>query len=218
MQKLFVIPALAVSIQACSTGAISPPPTPQVSSVSLTCAPKAGDLNCRALASRAGEQVQSEPADVTGWAVWSSSDDRLASVERGRVTGVTAGVVSIAASIPGSSPAISASVKVVVDRPGGVPQVAYEVEGAVRDSSNRGVADVDVTLAREDDEAQTVAAAKSVDGLFRLPAVAGGRYQLRAVRAGYRVAEKSITIPDPLPLTLVMLPEPTARVPVSAGR
>jgi hypothetical protein len=121
------------------------------------------------------------------------------------------------ASIPGSSPAVSASVKVVVDRPGGLPQVAYEVEGAVRDSSNRGVADVDVTLARED-ETQAVATARSVDGLFRLPAVAGGRYQLRAMRAGYRVAEKRITIPDPLPLTLVMLPEPIVRVPVSARR
>lgn len=112
------------------------------------------------------------------------------------------------------SPEATAVVQIAVNEETGVPQVAYDVEGAVRDLTNMGLANVEVTLTDERGRTQTTKTreAKGVaDGAFRFSPLLAGTYHLKARRPDYRPAEKTVTIPDPAPLTLVMINEPVAR-------
>jgi hypothetical protein len=109
----------------------------------------------------------------------------------------------------------TANVTVIVDKAAAAPQVAYEIEGAVRDSSNSGVARVEVTLIDPLGHEQRVMTTPGLDGLFRFAPVRSGRYLVRASRSDYRAIEREISVPDPRPLTLVLLANPEREVTMS---
>ena len=46
------------------------------------------------------------------------------------------------------------------------------------------------------------------DGAFRIVPLLRGQYRLRAMKPGYRSAERLVNVPDATPLTLVLLFEP----------
>jgi hypothetical protein len=203
--------ALAAILTACSTRRVDVVSAPPVS-LRLSCIEDGSLLRCRALASvdRGGEDRLKDERDVTADALWSSSDAAVATVGSGGVGGVAAGSTTITASVVDGHERQAASVRVLVATAGAAPSVAFDIEGAVRDSSNAGVADVHVSLVDDRGIARDVVTGSTIDGLFRFADVASGRYRLRAVKPAYRPVEKEVTIPASAPLTLVLLAEPAA--------
>jgi hypothetical protein len=202
---------LAAILAACSTRRVDVVSGPRVS-LRLSCIGDGSLLRCRALEAvdRTGADRLSEEHDVTADAAWSSSDETVATVGSGGVSAVAAGTTTIAASVVDGRERRTASVRILVAAPGAAPLVAFDIEGAVRDSSNAGVADVHVSLVDDHGMARDVVTGSAIDGLFRFADVASGRYRLRASKAAYRPVEKEVTIPASAPLTLVLLAEPVA--------
>lgn len=178
--------------------------------LNLSCEAAEAALVCGASTSPTAASETPGPVDVTPEVKWSSSDERIASVRSGRVVGRTAGTVTITATLSAAAARGQASILVIVADAALSPQVAYEIEGAVRDSLNSGIADVDVTLLDDHGRQQRVKTARTLDGLFRFAPVVAGHYQIRAFRHDYRPAEREITVPDSRPLTLMLLADPRA--------
>ena len=116
-----------------------------------------------------------------------------------------------AATLRAGDEAVTASVLVVVGDDGAIPQVAYDLNGAVRDPSNSGITSVELTLS-DDRGGNRIAITEQNGGLsegtFRFASVLSGQYRLRARKFGYRPVERVVNVPDTSPLTLVMLSEP----------
>src|SRR5262245_47267608 len=86
-------------------------------------------------------------------------------------------------------PESTAVVQILVDDEHGIPQVAHDVEGVVRDLTNMGIADVEVTLADAHGRTQTAKTDGTggvSDGAFRFSPVLSGTYQVTARRRDYR--------------------------------
>jgi len=203
---------LAAMMAACSArvDVSSAPPV----SLRLSCIGDESLLRCRALegVDRTDDRL-SEERDVTAAARWASSDEAVATVGAGGVSGIDAGTTTIAASVVDGHESRTASIRVLVSTPGAAPTIAFDVEGAVRDSSNAGVAGVQVSLVDDQGMTRELVTGVAIDGLFRFADIASGRYRLRASKAAYRAVEKEVTIPASAPLTLVLIAEPAAKAP-----
>jgi Carboxypeptidase regulatory-like domain/Bacterial Ig-like domain (group 2) len=198
--------ALALTTVACGAPPVNRS-APTTVPVRLACDASKNALVCKTLSPAASEST--EPADLGTVVEWSSSDDRVASVHNGRVAGRLIGTATITARLATTDRNGSASTIVVVQERDGAPQIAYEIEGAVRDSSNSGVARVEVTLVDPRGRMQPVKTTSGLDELFHFAPVPCGSYLVRASRSDYRAIERDITVPDARPLTLVLLADPT---------
>jgi Carboxypeptidase regulatory-like domain len=150
-------------------------------------------------------------SEMTQTVVWSTSNANIANVVRGRVTGNAPGTATILASFRSGDETLSASVVVIVDDEHPCPTLAFDVKGVVRDVSNTGITNVEVTLVDEQGRTRTLVTPESVrpsDGSFQFVPVLGGQYRLRARKPGYRSVERLLNVPDAAPLTLVLLAEP----------
>jgi len=115
--------------------------------LSLSCMPQERLLVCRALARSVNDASDTvAPEDVTNVVAWSASDDGTAVVQGGRVRGRGPGLTSVTATMANSDRSISASVLVAVDRADAPPQLAYAIEGFVRDLANTGLSAAQVAL------------------------------------------------------------------------
>jgi hypothetical protein len=201
--------AAAVAFAACK--AHQPEPAqrraPAITLLSVTCEPDHAALNCRAIGDAAAEGNDPRETDMTDVAAWSTSNIKTVNIVRGRVTANAPGTATIAASVRSGSETLSSSVLVVVDGEGTAPQVAYDLKGVVRQVSNDGLANVELTLVDDQDRARSTAST-GVDGAFRIVPLLGGQYRLRATKQGYRAVERPVNVPDPAPLTLVLLFDP----------
>jgi hypothetical protein len=155
----------------------------------------------------ADEGADPRETDMTDVAAWSTSNVKTAKIVGGRVTANEPGTATIAASVRSGNETISSSVLVVVDGEGARPQVAYDLKGVVRQLSNDGLANVELTLVDDQDRARSTATS-GVAGDFRIVPLLGGQYRLRATKQGYRAVERPVNVPDAAPLTLVLLFEP----------
>ena len=181
--------------------------------LNVSCEGQDDGLNCRALEQVAASAVDArEGVDVTDAVVWTTSNASAARVVRGHVTSMDEpGSATIAATLRVGDETVTASVLVVVGDDGAVPQMAYDLSGAVRDVSNTAMTNVELTLL--DDRSGNRIATTGLnggpsEGTFRFAPVLSGQYRLRATKSGYRPVERVVNVPDASPLTLVMLSEP----------
>lgn len=189
-------------------------PTPQRSAVPaslrLSCERRGDALDCRAIGARNDEQAGSRSdVDLTGAVVWSTSNPHAVGVMNGRVTANQPGIATIGASIRTSDETLSCSALVVVTTERPYPQLAYDLAGVVRDPTNSGLKDVELTL-MADREPVADAARKTgtvSDGAFHFAPLLSGQYRLRATKEGYRPVERRVTVPDATPLTVVLISE-----------
>jgi hypothetical protein len=159
---------------------------------------------------------------LTDAVVWSTSDDRIASVYRGRVAAVGAGTAFITANTSATAPGRqSSTVIVLVSQRVDVPEVAYAIDGEARDFATRdGAANVQITLVERAETGAFKTLQKTVtnpDGSFRFLPVLAGRYHLRATSSKFESTEKEVRVPDPAPLTLVLLRKPDTKDPLPSG-
>jgi len=204
--------AVSVALVACDVKAPAPRNTAMIAGLRVLCEPADLVLQCRAM-ERASDD-RSDPtreSDLTQTVAWSTSNARIANVVRGRVTGHAPGTVTIVASVRSGDETLSASVVVIVDDQSARPTLAFDVKGVVRDLSNTGITNVELTLVDDQGRARTLVTRESArpsDGSFQFVPVLGGQYRLRARKAGYRPVERLVNVPDAAPLTLVLLAEP----------
>jgi hypothetical protein len=207
---VFVI-VIMLTTSACgnSRKAVNTPAAINHTRLQLRCEPQSTLLQCQALASETTNDI-ADTRDVTQVVRWTSSNQRALVVDSGRIRaerGATAVVTATWTEIAGTP---SASV-VVAGGPNGEARQAYVIEGEVRRfPSAEGVPGARVTLIEEAGGGQTVIASSSHDdaaGHFRFLPVAPGRYQVRAVREGYRSTQMAIAVPDDMPRTITLLPE-----------
>jgi hypothetical protein len=201
--------AVAVALAACN--AHKPPAQRQrttITTLSISCEPDDEALNCRAIWDPADEGVDpGGETDMTNIAAWSTSNAKTANIVRGRVTAKEPGTATIAASVRSGDETVSSSVLVVVDAEGARPQIAYDLKGVVREPSNDGLTNVELTLVDDKDRARSTVIS-GADGAFRIVPLVSGQYRLRATKQGYRTVERPVNVPDAAPLTLVLLFEP----------
>jgi carboxypeptidase family protein len=203
--------AVAVALAACNVH--KPPAQGQlkrttITTLSISCEPDDEALNCRAIGDPADEGVDpGGETDLTNIAAWSTSNAKTANIVRGRVTAREPGTATIAASVHSGDETVSSSVLVVVDAEGARPQIAYDLKGVVRELSNDGLTNVELTLVDDQDRALS-AVTSGADGAFRIVPLLSGQYRLRATKQGYRTVERPVNVPDAAPLTLVLLFEP----------
>jgi carboxypeptidase family protein len=203
--------AVAIALAACNVH--KPPVQGQlqrttITTLSISCEPDDEALNCRAIGDLAEEGVDlGGETDATNIAAWSTSNAKTANIVRGRVTAKEPGTATIAATVRSGDETVSSSVLVVVDAEGARPQIAYDLKGVVRELSNDGLANVELTLVDDKDCARSTVTS-GADGAFRILPLLGGQYRLRATKPGYRSAERLVNVPDASPLTLVLLFEP----------
>ncbi len=192
-----------------------PGPTPRIHTrVQLRCHQQSSFLQCEALASNDVASF-ADDRDVTDAVHWTSSDEHVVHVQRGRIRGDADGTATVTATLSEAPGAPSASVSVLADSTHGARQ-AFVVEGQVRlFPSSDGADGADVTLIDEHGVRRTVRTPSGRDSLgqFRFALVSAGRYTLRAVRQGYRANEHTIVVPDEGSQTLTLLPEPRAATP-----
>jgi hypothetical protein len=204
---------VTVVMAACNVHPVTSAKTTSVPVLNVSCEGQNDALNCRALEQVAASAVDSrESVDVTDAVMWTTSNASAARVVRGHVTSMEEpGSATITATLRAGDETITASVLVVVGDDGACPQVAYDLSGAVRDVSNSAIPNVELTLSDEGGGVRTVITGQNdgpSEGTFRFAPVLSGQYRLRATKSGYRPVEKVVTVPDRLPLTLVMLSEP----------
>jgi hypothetical protein len=205
-----VLIALAVAASgACRETAAAPQRTAAVTiSLKLSCERRGDALDCRATAVRNDERAGSRSeSDVTDVVAWSTSNPDTVGMVNGRVTANQPGVATIAASMRSGGETLSSSAQVVVTKERSYPQLAYDLAGVVRDPTNSGLKDVELTL-MADREPVADASRKTgtvSDGAFRFAPLLSGQYRLRATKQGYRPVEKQVTVPDPAPLTVVLI-------------
>ena len=130
-------------------------------------------------------------------------------MQHGRVTAGQPGIAAIVASMRSDEETLSASASVVVSKERPCPELAYDLAGVVRDPTNSGLKDVELTLL--DDQEHAPAAARKAgtvsDGAFHFAPLLSGQYRLRATKQGYRSVERRVTVPDATPLTVVLISE-----------
>jgi hypothetical protein len=204
---------VTIVMAACNVHPMSSAKTTSIPVLNVSCEGLNDALNCRALEQVVAAAVDSrENVDVTDAVVWTTSNASAARVVRGQVTSMDEpGSATVTASLRAGDETVTASVLVVVGDDGGGPQVAYDLNGAVRDVSNTAIPNVELTLL--DDRSGNRIATTGLnggpsEGTFRFSPVLSGTYRLLATKSGYRPVEKVVNVPDRSPLTLVMLPEP----------
>ena len=177
----------------------------------VSCKPGDQALDCHAIGRPADDRDDPrEETDLTDAAVWSTSNAQAVAVLKGRVIARHLGVATIMASLRAGNETLSSSAVIVVDEEGGRPKVAYDLKGVVRDLANSGITDVEVELTPVVDH-QPAAPRKAstvIDGAFHFSPILGGQYRLIATKGGYRPVERRLNVPDPQPLTLVLMSEP----------
>ena len=192
------------------------PATRTQTHVRLRCEQHATLLECRALASDDGS---SETSDVTDRVQW-TADTSAVIVEQGRIRPDSGGVATVSAMLMGAAGSPSGSVAVIADARTGETRQAYVLEGQVRQfPSAEGIGGAFVSLISEGGIAQSVTTGSHGEspGQFRFIAVARGTYQLRAVHDGFRATEIRVVVPDDMPRTVTLLPEPRSRIPIGAN-
>jgi len=166
-------------------------------------------LECQAFTDD-GTTAADSGGDITDHVRW-TSDTRAVVVERGRIRPDQGGAATVTATMIDVTGSPSASVSVVADARSGQARRAYVLQGDVRRfPSAEGVGGADVSLISEGGVAQSVTTSSHGDGQghFRFTAVTGGAYHLRAVHDGYRATELRVVVPDDMPRTITLLPEP----------
>ncbi|HET9832202.1 MAG TPA: carboxypeptidase-like regulatory domain-containing protein [Vicinamibacterales bacterium] len=184
--------------------------------VRLRCEQRTTLLECRALASDDGS---SETTDVTDRVRW-TADTSAVIVEEGRIRPDSGGVATVSAMLMGAAGSPSGSIAVIADARTGETRQAYVLEGQVRQfPSAEGIGGAFVSLISEGGVAQSVTTGSHGEspGQFRFIAVARGTYQLRAVHDGFRATEIRVVVPDDMPRTVTLLPEPRSRIPIGAN-
>jgi len=173
----------------------------------MSCSPGDDKLDCHAILSSEGESAR----DMTDAVAWSTSDNSVATVYRGQVAAVGPGMASITASALATPGRQSSTVVVLVSRGTAAPEVAYSINGEVRDFATQdGAADVQVTLRESAQTGLLETRLKTItkpDGSFSLFPVLAGRYHIRATSSKFRSTEKEVMVPDSESVTLVLLPE-----------
>jgi hypothetical protein len=187
---------------------------PQRSAVSaslrLSCDRRGDALDCRAVGTRNDERagVHGE-SDLTDRVAWSTSNPDAVGILDGRVTANQPGIATVAASVRSGEETLSASALVVVTKERPYPQLAYDLAGVVRDFTNSGLKDVELTLMADREPAADASRKTGTvsDGAFHFTPLLSGQYRLRATKQGYRPVEKQVTVPDTAPLTVVLIAE-----------
>jgi hypothetical protein len=204
--------AAAAALSACNAGVPAKARVATIATLSVSCEPHDGALNCRAIGQLADDRADPRrETDLTDAVAWATSNVKTATISRGRVTANAPGTATIVASVPSGDETMSSSVLVVVDSKRTCPQIAYDLKGVVRDLSNNSMTNVEVTLVDDQGHARTMVTREAdspADGAFRFIPVLGGQYRLRATKPGYRPVERLVNVPDATPLTLVLLFEP----------
>ena len=183
-------------------------PASQVS-VRLRCEQQSTMLGCRAFADEVATALGG-PADVTDRVRW-TVDSQAVVVHDGNIRAGAGGAATVTASLVDVAGSPSATVMVVADAHSGETRQLYVFEGEVRRfPSAEAIAGAHVSLISETGVARSVTTPSHGDaqGRFRFIAVAAGTYRLRAVSDGYRVNEMRVVVPDDLPRTITLLPEP----------
>jgi len=205
-----LIAIVAAGSAGCRPTAAAPPRSPVTASLKLSCERRGDALDCRAIGARNDEQAGTHSeSDLTDVAAWSTSNPDAVSMRQGRVTASHPGIATIAASVRAGEETLSSSVQIVVTKERPYPQLAYDLAGVVRDPTNSGLKDVELTL-MADREPVADASRKTgtvSDGAFHFAPLLSGQYRLRATKQGYRSVEKQVTVPDPAPLTVVLISE-----------
>jgi hypothetical protein len=206
--------ALIMVLTAASGACRDTVPTPQRSaataSLRLSCERRADALDCRAIGNRNDDQAgpQSD-SDLTDVVTWSTSNPNVVTMQHGRVAASQPGIATIVASMRSGEETLSASVSVVVSKERPYPELAYDLAGVVRDPTNSGLTDVELTLMADQEHAPAAArtAGTVSDGAFHFAPLLSGQYRLRATKQGYRSVERRVTVPDAAPLTVVLISE-----------
>jgi len=182
--------------------------TPTLTALRVTCEPDSEVLRCRATGERSTGDTDLD-GDLTDTVRWTSSNVNAATIVRGRVFANGPGIASIIASLGSGADTLSSALSVVVDRAGRCPEVGYDVAGVARDFSNSALAHVELSLVDGQGRSMVTRTDESrSDGAFTFAPVVRGTYQLRASKAGYRPFERIVIVPDPTPLTVVLMLEP----------
>ena len=205
-----LIAVFSLASGACRDAVPTPQPGAATASLRLSCERLGNALDCRAIGNRNDDQVgpQSE-RDLTEVVAWSTSNPNVVAMQRGRVTASQPGIATIAASMRSGEETLSASASVVVSKERPYPELAYDLAGVVRDPTNSGLKDVEVTLVADQEQAPAAArkAGTVSDGAFHFAPLLSGQYRLRATKQGYRPVERRVTVPDATPLTVVLMSE-----------
>ena len=182
--------------------------TATIATLNLSCESQEDALDCRAIGQTADQRTDPRrETDLTGAATWSTANVKTVNIVGGRVTANEPGTATIVASVRSGDETITSSVLVVVDAERARPQVAYDLKGVVREPSNDGITNVELTLVDSRGHARTTVT-RGADGAFRFVPLLTGEYRLRATKQGYRTVERPVNVPDAAPLTLVLLFEP----------
>jgi hypothetical protein len=206
-----VLIALAAAASgACRETVAAPRRSTVTTSLKLSCELRGNALDCRAIGARNDDQAGTHSeSDLTDVAAWSTSNPDAVGMLHGRATAKQPGIATIAASVRSGEETLSSSAQVVVTKERPYPQLAYDLAGVVRDPTNSGLKDVELTL-MADREPVADASRKTgtvSDGAFRFAPLLSGQYRLRATKQGYRPVEKQVTVPDTTPLTVVLISE-----------
>jgi hypothetical protein len=195
---------------ACRETVVAPQRSAAAASLRLSCERLGDALDCRAIGTRNEDPTGSRSdIDLTDAVAWSTSNPHAVEMLHGRVTATQPGIATIAASMRSGEETLSSSALVVVTKERPYPQLAYDLAGVVRDPTNSGLTDVELTLMA--DREPTPAAARKTgtvsDGAFHFAPLLSGQYRLRATKQGYRPVERRVTVPDAAPLTVVLISE-----------
>jgi hypothetical protein len=207
--SLFAVVITTLGTSACNSArpATQSPASVSQARVRLRCEQQLLILECRAFAD---EATAIENSDITERVRW-TSDTRAVIVDGGRIRSQEGGAATVTATMGDVSGSPSASVMVVADARSGQARRAYVMQGEVRRfPSAEGIGGASVSLISEGGAAQSVTTSTHGDGQghFRFTAVTGGTYHLRAVHDGYRATELRVVVPDDMPRTITLLPEP----------
>jgi hypothetical protein len=206
-----LIAMVAAASGACQDTKAAPQRSAAVAaSLKLSCERRGDALDCRAIGTRNDEQAGSHgESDLTDVAAWSTSNPDAVGILHGRATANQPGIATIAASVRSGEETLSASTLVVVTKERAYPQLGYDLAGVVRDPTNSGLKDVELTLMADRDPVADASRKTGTvsDGAFHFTPLLSGQYRLRATKQGYRPVEKQVTVPDTTPLTVVLISE-----------
>ena len=189
----------------------SPTVEPELTALGIFCSPQPALLACKAVASfDSGGRFATDPVDVTRQASWTTSNEEVATVDHGLVQAVGPGNADIRVSMLSRRGSETSTVSVLVNGDYS-PQLAYAVEGELRDTNSVSLSDGLVTLV--DDQGNMRTAATRAVGAFRFFPVPAGHYRVAARKSGFRSNEKDLAVPYDRPVTLVLLREPSQATP-----
>jgi hypothetical protein len=179
-------------------------------SLRLSCERRGDALDCRAIGTLVDDEAGARSdSDLTDVVAWSTSNPNVVGMLHGRVTANQPGISTIAASMRSGEETLSASASVVVSKERPYPELLYDLTGVVRDPTNSGLRDVELTLVADQEHAPAAArkAGTVFDGAFHFAPLLSGQYRLRATKQGYRSVERRVTVPDATPPTVVLISE-----------